>query len=488
MDIVIDYNFLYDFAGLPSHILVWRVFWDLYGWLPFSIVFLWAAGYLWLKSRWIKFKKQQKFILLAIDIPRDNRQTPKAVENIFSYLAGAHGTISFIEKWWEGRYQLSMCLEIVSIDGYIQFLIHTPEQFRNLVESAVYSQYPDAEITEVDDYTEGMPTKFPDDEWDIWGCEFIQKINPAYPIKTYKEFEHQMGAPETQYKDTMASLMDLGSSLGKGEQLWFQILLTPIGFEWPEIGDKEISKVIGEKSKSGYNIIDTMLDTLGIWFGYFRDEILGGASAEESKKEEKEDMFKMMNLKPKEKKQVEAIQEKVSRLGFDFKMRFIYLAKKEVMNKPKVCSGFIGFIKQFTHMDLNQLKPDLDKTATRASYFFKDYIINAKKRKIMIGYKDRDDNIGRKPGILNIEELATIWHFPVETVAKAPLLQKTPVRKAEAPAALPTGEKIVSRETLEPIFMEHETHNIKQAMDKEIEKVSGEAGVKGAPPGNLPFA
>ena len=133
MDIVIDYNFLYDLAGLPPHILVWRVFWDFYGWLPFSIAFLWAAGYLWLKSRWIKFYKQQKFILLAIDIPRDNSQTPKAVENVFSYLAGAHGSISFIEKWWEGRYQLSMCLEIVSIDGYIQFLIHTPEQFRNLV-------------------------------------------------------------------------------------------------------------------------------------------------------------------------------------------------------------------------------------------------------------------------------------------------------------------------------------------------------------------
>ncbi len=488
MDIIIDYNFLYDLAGLPPHILIWRVLWDLYGWLPFSIAFLWAAGYLWLKSRRIRFKKQQKFILLAIDIPRDNRQTPKAVENIFSYLAGAHGTISFIEKWWEGRHQLSMCLEIVSIDGYIQFLIHTPEQFRNLVESAVYSQYPDAEITEVNDYTEGMPTQFPDDEWDIWGCEFIQKVNSAYPMKTYKEFEHQMGAPETQYKDTMASLMDLGSSLGKGEQLWFQILLTPIGFDWPEIGDREISKVIGEKIKSGPNIVDTILDTFGRWVGYFTDEIFGGAAAEEKKKEDQQDMFKMMNLKPKEKKQVEAIQEKVSKLGFDFKIRFIYLAKKEVMNKPKVCNGFVGFIKQFTSMDLNQLKPDLSKTATRANYFFKNYIINAKKRKIMIGYKDRDDNIGRKPGILNIEELATIWHFPVETITKPPLLQKTPVKKAEAPAALPTGEKAVSEEILEPIFMEHETRNMKQAMDKDIEKVSGEAGVKGAPPGNLPIA
>lgn len=497
MDIVIDYNFLYELSNLPSYVLVWKIFWTYYGWLPLAITFLWGISLLWLKSRRIKFKRSFNFILLAIDVPRDNRQTPKAVENIFSYLAGAHGSINFFEKWWDGKAQLSMCLEIISIDGYIQFIIHTPEVFRDLVESAVYSQYPDAEITEVNDYTEGIPTNYPDDEYDIWGCEYIQKENSAYPIKTYKDFEHMLGPPETQYKDTMASLMDLMSSLNKGEQIWFQILIKAIGFEWPEIGDKEISKIIGEKATSGTNIFGTFIDSISKWFGYFWNEIVGGEAAQEERAEDKQEMFRIMNLKPKEKKQVEGIQEKVSKLGFEFKIRFVYLAKKEVMNKPKAANGFVGFMKQFAHMDLNNLKPDLDKTATRAMYFFIERRLKAKKRKLMTGYKSRDDTIGRKPGIFNIEELASIWHFPVEAVAKAPLIQRTPVRKAEAPAALPEVEEIVSEELLEPIFEESlATVNNKKMDIKSTDKITKTEEVarseekveaKDTPPGNLPF-
>ena len=81
----------------------------------------------------------------------------------------------------------------------------------------------------------------------------------------------------------------------------------------------------------------------------------------------------MMNLKPKQKYQIEAIQEKASRLGFEFKCRFVYLAKKEVMNKPKVFGGFVGFMKQFMDLDLNNLKPDMDITVTTVNYMFKKY-------------------------------------------------------------------------------------------------------------------
>ena len=79
---------------------------------------------------------------------------------------------------------------------------------------------------------------------------------------------------------------------------------------------------------------------------------------------EKDDSLRMMNLKPKEKKQIEAIQEKASKLGFNCKMRMIYVAKKDVINKPKCINGFVGYIKQFIDLDLNNLKPDMDKTAT----------------------------------------------------------------------------------------------------------------------------
>lgn len=503
MDIVIDFSFIEELGAMPPYLVMWRLFLA-GGWMPVAVTFLWLTKELWLFYIRQKWGAAQKSVLLAIDIPRGNEQSPKAVENMFSYLSGAHGSINLIEKYWEGKFQLSFSLEIVSIDGYTQFLIRTAEPFRDLVESAVYAQYPDAEITEVNDYTAGIPTKYPDDEYDVWGTEFIQAKNSAYPIKTYKEFENLLGAPEVRYKDTMASLMDLCSSLRKGEQLWYQIILIPTGFDWPSIGDKEIRKILKEKSSSK-NIGDVIIGSIMNFLDFIGEMILP-LWGEESKKEEKEEVLKMMNLKPKEKKQVESIQEKVSKLGFEFKIRVVYVAKKDLMNKPKVGSGFVGFMKQFASLDLNNLKPDTEKTMTKAAYFFVESRLNAKKNNIVRNYIARDDWKGKKPGVLNIEELATIWHFPVEAVVKAPMIQKAPGRKAEPPMQLPMSEGVASEKIVEPIFKDlgdkeigsgrfHRTEikemgkidNIfKEAM--EIKDIGEGVKTKAIPPSNLPIA
>lgn len=449
MNIVIDTSSIYEFLALPADVMLLKLLFTV-GWIPIAIVMLWGFFETWVYYIQLKWGATQKFILLAIDIPRGNDQSPKAVENLFSYLAGAHSTQTLIEKYWEGQFQLSFAFEVVSIEGYTQFLIHTPEHFRNLVESAVYSQYPDAEITEVNDYTAGIPNIYPNDEYDIWGAEFIQRRSPAYPIKTYVDFEHQFGDPEFHFRDPMATLMDLCSSLRAGEQLWYQIIVTPIGFDWPEIGAKEISKVLGEKTKGKENIFEKLLNgALGL-VGDVTGVYLVGGPAEEKKEEPQ---FKMMNLKPEQKRQVEMIQEKVGKLGFEFKIRMIYVAKNEVMNKPKVANGFVGYMKQYAWNDLNNLKPDMDITATKATYFFKDYRLKEKKRKIMKFYKNRS-RYGRNPGILNIEELASLWHFPIESVVRAPLIQKAPGRKAEPPMTLPIGEEVRNIEISKSIFEE----------------------------------
>jgi hypothetical protein len=509
MDIVIDLNPIFQFFAQPAHIILTRMIF-LFGWLPISLTLLYGFKEMWLFYIRKKWTSTIRYVLLAIDIPRGNEQSPKAVENMFSYLAGAHSTFNLIETYWEGKVQLAFSLEIVSIDGYTQFLIRTPVHSRDLVESAVYSQYPDAEITEVNDYTEGIPIIYPNDEYDVWGCEFIQRTSSAYPIKTYKEFEHPTGDPELAYKDPMATLMDLTSSLKKGEQLWYQIILIPIGFDWPEIADPEVKKILKEKDTSKKNLGDKIVDTLVKWLEEFSEAIYTmWGDIEEKEKEKKEEPFKMMNLKPREKKQVEALHDKTSKLGFEFKIRFVYVAKKEVMNKPKVSNGFVGYMKQFATNDLNNLKPDMDITATKVHYFFKDYRLTIKKRKIVRNYKKRDKTAGRKAGIMNIEELATIWHFPVESAVKAPLIQKAARRKAEPPMGLPiTSEGKESKEESfrEEIYeggpgLEEEKFVRMPILPTESKVVknnltnkSGEeiffssAGKNGLPPDNLPVA
>ncbi len=121
MELVIDMSKIDAFFALPADVMVLRLF-LLVGWIPLAITFLWGIRLLWMDYINDTWYAQQKFILLAIDVPRDNRQTMKAVENLFIYLQGAHGTLNLIETYWIGIFQLQFSFEIVSIDGYTQFI------------------------------------------------------------------------------------------------------------------------------------------------------------------------------------------------------------------------------------------------------------------------------------------------------------------------------------------------------------------------------
>jgi hypothetical protein len=488
MDIVINIQPILDFLNLPTDQMLLRLLYYV-GWIPIAITFIWGVAQVWLRYIRLAYGASEKAILLAIDLPRGNAQTPMAVENIFAYLAGAHSTKDLFEKWWLGEWQLYFSFEIVSINGYTQFLVWTPEKYRNLVEAALYSQYPDAEIIEVNDYTHGLPTRFPDEEYDIFGSEYILTQNSVYPIKTYKHFEHQMGEPETQYKDPMAVLMDLMGSMKRGEQLWYQILVIPIAHTWADKGDDEIKKVIGEKVKSN-DLVDKIIDGLISTMETFSEMIYSlWGDIETEKKDEKDDTkFRMMSLKPRQKKQVEEIQEKVGKLGFGVKIRYLYIAKKEMMNKNKVAYGFTGYMKQFNFNDLNSYKPDVGDggTMTKVAYdrIFGKYRTNLRKNKLMTAYRLRSDARGRLPHILNIEELASIWHFPVEASVKSPLVQKAPGRKAEPPAGLPISIESTSKD-FESGFVS-KAENI-FAIETKTNDNKSKARPKNSPPENLPI-
>jgi len=439
MDIVIDLSSLERFINLGPNEMFWTFFTG-FAWPFLGLVFIFGVRELylsWIRGQW---SKNHKYIMLAIDIPRGNEQSPKAVENMFTYLAGAHGSINFFEKWFEGLYQKAFSFEIVSIEGYTQFIIRTPLEWRNLVESAVYSQYPDAEVSEVEDYVNLVPHKVPDEEYDFWGVEFVQGAPAAYPIKCYEEFEHKMGPLETQFKDPMASLMDLCGSLHQGENLWFQIVVIPTDFSWTKNSEKEVNKMLGRKPKTKDSLAMKGVTALGEASEFFYP-IWG--EIETTKKEDKPKT--MMDMSPAEKEKIEAIQKKASKLGFEAKIRMIYMAKKDVMNKSKVSSGFVGYIKQFMSLNLNNLKPEMKKTATKTAYFNKASRLITKKRTLLNAYIERSDWIGANPGIFNIEELATLWHFPVEASVRAAMIQKAPGRKADAPPSLPVEEKADTR-------------------------------------------
>ena len=475
MDIVVNLAVFEHFFNLPPEQMLWS-FLANFAWVFFGITFIYGALLVWLNYIRTKWSQRHKFVLLAIDIPRGNEQSPKAVENMFTYLGGAHGSQNFYEKWFAGEYQKTFSYEIVSLEGYTQFLIRTPVEFRNLVESSVYSQYPDAEISEVDDYTQNVPQKYPDDEWDVFGSEFILQDSWYLPIRSYPDFEHPMGPSETQFKDPMASLMDLCSSLRSGEQLWMQIIIEPTGFDWVKEAMQAVDKIMGRKKKAKKSLAMKGVEALGE-----ASEIIYPIWGDISGDKKEEKAKTMLDLSPKEKEQVEGIYRKATKLGFNAKLRVVYVARKEVMDKAKVFNGFVGYIKQFGALGMNSFKPDVKVTMTKAVYFRKKPRLIRKKRNLFHNYINRSTD-GRELYLLNIEELATLWHFPIEANVKSPLIQKAPGRKADAPSSLPIIEEEM------PLPVDIFTGLSEGSENKEKDLLNNDFESSGPPPPeNLPF-
>lgn len=431
----IDPGALIDFfSSRGSGEIIFDLF-ALGGWLVFVFLLTSAGLILYQFYRQTKYWRNWKWVLLAVDIPPLNVQTPKAVEQLFAHIAGAYYQPNIGEKFYKGFTQRFFSFEIISIEGYIQFLIWTEEAFRDLVEAAVYAQYPDAEITEVEDYTKDMPSHFPNDEYDIWAADFALTQGDGLPIRTYREFEHSI-SKDTVLKDPMGTFLESFSRIGPGEQMWFQIILVPTGNSWKEGVIKEVKEIIGEKSEQsgGRNFIDKIIDSPVTLLEKVGDTVFSREASPamvEHKKDEPPN--KIMYLTPGQKKIVEAMEEKIAKVGLKTKMRGIYLARKEVFNPKRGINALLGAINQFNIPSANSIAPVM---TTEVSYFFKERITRHRKNLLMRGYKRRFIKTGANPFVLNIEELATIWHFPMSHV-KTPLVQKAGSKRAEPPSGLP---------------------------------------------------
>lgn len=416
--------------SMPLPLLWWTIF--IYGgWVPIVIIMWYGFRDMWLMSRQNKYAPTIQYMTLAISVDRLNEQTPKAIEHMFTHLAGTYSSPNFKEKWWQGKFTPSFSFEYASIDGYTQFIVRTPVQFRDLVEASIFSQYPNAEIVEVADYTKNVPLSYPNPEWDCWGTEFTLSKPSSYPLRTFSEFEHQMSG---ELKDPLSSLLETLSRLKKGEQVWIQILVTPRDQEWAKDSIALTDKLKGRPAKKKAKPLHEHIIEGGAAFAMEAVHQVAWGGSESEKKPEKKEENKVMNLSPGERKMLEQIELKASKIGFGCKMRFVYVGKRNVFRKGPMISMVRGAFGLFGSLDGNQLK-NYGKVAPKTDYFWQRWSAEEKKTKIIKNYSNRSSN-GADRFVLNVEELASLWHFP-QVLIKAPLLKKVESRKVEPPFALP---------------------------------------------------
>jgi len=382
------------------------------------IIFLIILGKIFINLYRLQRKKleQQKkeienWVVLEVKVNREILQTPKAMEQIFS---GLHS----MEKG-------SISLEILGLKKEINFLIRLPKQYRKLFESQLYAQYPEVDIKEVYDYFSTFPPFIPNKDFDLYGSEILFQNANHFSIRTYPLFEE---AKEEKRIDPLASLIESASQLQSSEYLILQMIISPLTSEkekkWIEDGQKEINKLLGKKEKIGWRD----------WIGSFiRNLITAFYTPPVWPGETKEEKPVSSPLSSGDKEKIERIEQKISKLGFEVSIRFIYLSPRSIYDETDSLT-FPAYFKQFNTENLNAFKiNDLASTEIK-SKLFKTRRTFVKKLNFYQKFRKREEV--KKTIILNTEELASIYHFPVLKV-KAPALIRSLSRKSEAPPNLP---------------------------------------------------
>lgn len=429
---------------IPILSLVWEIL-KSWWWLPLPFILWWPFCFLW---RWWKtdiYLKKTKFVLLEIKIPKEVLKPIRAMETVmdglWQILYDAPG--SWWEKWIEGKIIHSYSFEIVSIGGEAHFFIRIPEKNRDSAESAIYSQYPEAEISIADDYTKYIPQDIPNKDWDLWGSDYkLLKENP-YPIKTYLKFETEREPLEEKRIDPLASLLEAMAKIKPGEQLWIQIVASPVTDEelpWVKEGEKIRDELARRTEK--VSVRKPMIMEAA-------DILITGEPPGGLKKEERELIPPEMKLTPGEREIISGVEQKMTKRGYKTSIRFIYLGKRDVFFKPKLRLP-LAFFSVFFTQNLNALVP-WGKTLTKIhkSWFLPmNLVLNRRlylrKRSLFRKYKLRHPPLfprkNRWPSsfVLNTEEMATVFHFPGRRVAPAPFVERIEAKKGEAPPGLPT--------------------------------------------------
>lgn len=406
-----------DFFGLLQQTAsVLTIF---FAWFPYwGPVVLW--GVLW--HQWIhyvqgRYMSRMNWVMLEIKLPKETNKSPLAMEIALNALYQTSAG-SWWDKYWKGKVKDWFSLELVSIEGQIKFFIRTPWLYKNVIEAQFYAQYPDIEIYEVPDYVRYVDYHR-GGEWYILGTEYgLDKADP-YPIKTYVDYGLDKDPKEEFKIDPLTSIIEYLGSVGKGEQIWIQILV--------ESATKRHHIHSGKKKGQ-----------MGDWKDEAK-EIIDDLTKRNEKTPEGMPSFKMMMTTKGENEVIAAIERSMGKLGFDVGVRAVYLAKKDVFH-PSHIRSLGGLFRAFATNNLNQFT--LREQTFGWDFPWQDYNeirLDWKRKKIFEGYKHRAwFHTPRKlqPFVLTTEELATIYHFP-GGVAQTPTFGRIPSRKSEAPVNLP---------------------------------------------------
>ena len=335
-----------------------------------------------------KFSKRQDksigYTQLEIKTPRYNEVKIEAAESFFTslYSIFKHGPHGFLAG------QEYLGFEVVSHEGKISIYVTTPQHLVSMVERQIHSYYPEAEVTEVEEYNFFRPDMFVDI------AELSLRAKSYRPILRFTQLK------EIEPLNAITTAM---SKLGLGEGMALQILISPAGTGWQGAGFSKIHKS-QTTEKAG------IMTPFNLPSSAQQQQYAASPPQPEAKTES-------ITGDPYKK-----IEEKVSKPGFETTIRVIASAK-DLISARSYIEHMVSAFGQFNDPTANGFRKRRFPWTLTKKLTLKHFV-----------YKMMPFWFGKM--ILNSEELATIFHFPNKNVV-TPNIDWLLSKRAAAPNIIP---------------------------------------------------
>lgn len=348
-----------------------------------------------------------KMVILKVSVPKEGKKGEEdggsqkiqemisVMETIFATIGSLRAERGF-NAWLYGRHD-HYGFEVVFYKQKIRFFAAVPAFHRAFLEEQIHAQFPDASIDEEADYNIFAPTGI------ILGSYLKLRRQNCFPVKTYQKLE----------SDPLNSLTNALAKLNDDEGAAIQILARSAKASWREEGlriaremqqGKRLNQVGGSSSGIGKAAAGIGKDVASMAFGM-------------KPKEEQKEAYR---LSPLEEEMVKGLEQKASKAGLDVNIRVVVSSP----TAPRAQQALNNILQAFGQYSIYEYGNSFIKAMSGGqTKLVNDFIYRGFNERMRI--------------VLNSEELASIYHFPLPTT-ETPKIEWLLARTALPPSNLPS--------------------------------------------------
>ncbi|MFH1968177.1 MAG: type IV secretory system conjugative DNA transfer family protein [bacterium] len=297
----------------------------------------------------------------------------------------------------------SVAFEIASQIGGsdISFYVAVPKYLESVFEKYVQGVYPSAVVDKVpQDYTIFEPQG-------ATAAAYLRlSQNFLFPISTYQTLE----------KDPLSLITNDLSKISANEGGAVQVIIRPLSaLSLRKKGEKALKKI-----REGRDVRTAAIQALHGPVMEMIETLLNPGPKNQNKNPQQLDQFGMPRQQGFDQKGYDAIQSKIQKQPFEANVRVVASAQTQA-RAEEILNHLIGAFSQYSLSAINSLEPK--------------HVRGRELKKLIYDFSFRNFNPGHA-SILNLEELASIYHFPSHFI-ETPYIKAAKSASAAPPSDLP---------------------------------------------------